>query len=304
VGVDDGNVYRINNVFKGTPTLAGSPWPVNINVPSFHLSSPVLDGELGLLMIGSASGSLYQIDVNSGIILNVLQVGANGNGGANPGIVAPPIVDVANGTTFVVSADNGTNAVLEQVDTASLTELATAAIGLGAASPDNGVTAGTALNLFEPAVTNSYFSDPSTGTIRICGTSPLDTSPWQYGFPFIGRVMQTDPSVFAPLVTSSTAARCTAWTEFFNPNVAGGTDYFFFGLTQDCTDIAGGPADGCVAEVTGTGTDVVISTINGGPSGIVIDNFADPVAFPQASSIYFTAIRQNTAYKFTQDGLQ
>jgi hypothetical protein len=40
--------------------------------------------------------------------------------------------------------------------------------------------------------------------------------------------------------------------------------------------------------------------VSGGPSGIVVDNYSTE---PQASSIYFTAATADTAYKFTQDGL-
>jgi hypothetical protein len=293
VGVNNGNVYQITGVFNGTPTLSGSPWPVSVNAAAFHLSSPVLDGVRGLLMVGSANGNLYQIDTTSG---GVVALGVGGVG-TNPGIVAAPIVDVANGTTFVVTANDGISAALVQVNTATMVQAAKAEIGLGAHG-------GTALNLYEPAVSNGYFTDPSTGVIRICGTGALDTSPWQYAFGFTGTTMHNINVTGFPqplLTDGTTAARCTGWTEFFNPNVGGGTDFFFFGLTQDCTILGGGAADGCVAEVTGNGTTPTIATVPGGPSGIVIDNFSTDA---QASNIYFTAVTSSTAYKFTQNGLQ
>jgi hypothetical protein len=109
--------------------------------------------------------------------------------------------------------------------------------------------------------------------------------------------MKTTPAGSLQLLTS-TAARCTGWTEFYNPNVSGGTDFFFFGLTQDCT--ATGAAGGCVVAHTGANT-YTKATVDGGPSGIVIDNYSTA---GQASSIYFTAEKIDTAYKFTQNGLQ
>jgi hypothetical protein len=112
--------------------------------------------------------------------------------------------------------------------------------------------------------------------------------------------MKTIPSFSQQLLTSTTA-RCTGWTEFFNPNIGItlGTDFFFFGLTQDCT--ATGAPGGCVAEITNSNTTMVTATVAGGPSGIVVDNYSTAV---QASSIYLTAETLQTAYKFTQNGLQ
>jgi hypothetical protein len=288
VGSDKGLMYKITGVFRGTPTLAGSPWPVTVST-NFHLTPPVLDAGLGMLMIGSANGSLYQINTATGA-LSARAVGQRG--GTSPGIVAPPIVDVTNGTTFVVSANDGISAVLVQVDTATLTQLAKARIGLGSAGF-------TVLNLYEPAFTNQYYNDPSSGNIRLCGTGALDTTPWQYAFGFTGRTMRTTVSFSQQLLTSADA-RCTGWTEIFNPNVNGGTDFFFFGLTQDCTAPGNGFADGCVV-ARSSNTTINTVTVDGGPSGIVVDNYS---ASPQASSIYLTAGRLNVAYKFTQNGLQ
>jgi len=145
-------------------------------------------------------------------------------------------------------------------------------------------------------VDNAYFTNPSSGNIRVCGTDAVTTAPWQYAFGFSGQTMLTTSS-FSQLLISSTAARCTAWTEFFNPNINGGTDFFFFGLTQDCTGIG---TSGCVVERL-SDTSLITADINGGPAGIIVDN--DSVA-PQASSIYTSAVKLNVAYKFTQNGLQ
>jgi len=287
VGSNDGKVYKITGVFKGTPTLAGAPWPVTV-ATNHTLTSPVLDSGLGRLMVGdSTNGNLYQINTATGA-LATLSVGA----GVGKGILAAPIVDVTNGTTFVVSGNDGTTAVLVEVDTASMTQLSKARIGQGGAG-------GTAINLYEPALSNNYYITPTSGVIRLCGTGVADNTPWQYAFGFTGRTMHSIPAFSQQLLTS-TAARCTGWTEFFNLNIGVlGTDFFFFGLTEDCT--AAGAPGGCVAKITDTNTTPTTATVNGGPSGIIIDNYSTAA---QASSIYLCAGKVNTAYKFTQNGLQ
>jgi hypothetical protein len=292
VGSDNGLVYKITGVFHGTPMLSGSPWPVQAGI--LHLTSPVLDSVRGALMVGSANGNLYRIDTATGVLSGALPVGA----GASSGIVAPPIVDVTNGTTFVVSANDGAaSAVLVEANTATMLLMTKGQIGLGAHG-------GTSLNIHSPAVSNLYFNSPSNGVIRVCGTGPADATPWQYAFKFTGNTMHPMPSVSQPIPTNpanSTAARCAGFTEFFNPNAGDlGTDYFFFGLTKDCTALGGD--FGCVAEFTDADPSTILkTTVSGGPSGIIVDNYS---LSPQASSIYFTAEGINTAYKFTQAGLQ
>jgi hypothetical protein len=80
-------------------------------------------------MVGSANGSVYQIDTTLGAIVGTLAVGV----GTGSGFWDPPIVDVTEGTTFVVNANTGGpsgTAVLVQADTtAALALLSTAKIG-------------------------------------------------------------------------------------------------------------------------------------------------------------------------------
>ena len=286
VGADNGLVYKIHPVFNGTPALV-SGWPVTLS-SNVRLTPPVLDKNLGLLLVGSQNGTLYSINTTTRAVKSLV-VGKSG--ATNPGILAPPIVDVAHGTTFVVSSNNGTSAVFEEVDTASLTALATANIGIGSKS-------GTAVNLYQPAFDNNYFNNPSTGRVRLCGTGTgTDITPRQYAFGFTGRVMNTAP-VFSQQLSTTTTARCTGWTEFYNPNINGGTDYFFFGLTTGCPTSA---TSGCVVERL-SDTSLVTFNLPGGPSGIVIDNYSTDA---QASSIYLTdQATPNAAYKLTQNGLQ
>ena len=111
---------------------------------------------------------------------------------------------------------------------------------------------------------------------------------------------------FTRQLSTSTTDRCSGWTEFFNPNVgaAPGTDFFFFGLTQDCTTKLGGTSTtGCLVALgtDGVSTTTTTAPVVGGPSGIVIDNYSTK---PGGSSLYLTSVTQNDAYKFTQSGLQ
>ncbi len=287
VGADDGRIYKITGVFKGTPALAGPPWPVTIS-PNVRASTPVLDKNLGLVLVGSQNGTFYSINT-AGTTVKSLVVGRSG--ATNPGILAAPIVDVTNGTSFVVSANDGTSGVLVQVNSATMTQMTKGRIGQASHS-------GTAISLFQPAFSNDYFTNPAAGVARLCGTGAANNTPFQYAFGFTGITMNAAPVSSAQLLTSTTA-RCTGWTEFFNPNVgAGGTDFFFFGLTADCT---GAGTSGCVVARNADGS-LTTKNITGGPSGVVVDNSSTAA---QASNIYLTGAQvPNTAYKFTQNGLQ
>ncbi len=286
VGVDGGLLYKVTGVFNGTPTLAGSPWPITVSA-GHQLTPPVLDSAQQLLMVGSADGDLYQIDAESGAVAAAV-VGALGS--TSHGISAPPIVDITDGTTFVVDADDGTSAVLVELETSTLSQLAKGQIGEGGSG-------GTASSISQPAFNNDYYNDPSTGQILLCGTGASDLTPWEYAFSFTGTTMNT-PAVFSQQIVNSTNATCTDWVEFYNPNVNGGTDFFFFGLTADCT---GTGTSGCVVASTVEGAPFTTTNVNGGPSGIIVDNYSTAV---QAASIYLSAEGSSTAYKFTQNGLQ
>lgn len=299
VGTDDGKVHKITGVFTGSPALDPTPWPVQ--VAAGHLSSPVLDENLSVLMIGSANGNLYQINTSTGV-LNATPIGS----GPGKAIVAPPIVDITNGTTFVVTSDLGYAAGLVQVRTSTMVPMSTAELGEGSSG-------GASITLYEPAVSHAYFTAPagnlSGAIITLCGTGVSDTTPWQYAFGFSGITMNESP-VFKQQLLTSTASGCGEWTEFYNPNINGGTDFFFFSLTENCTSSTGGLVSGCAAEETNltpaTTTPITPLKVNieGGPSGIVVDNYANPATYFQASSIYFSAADQDYVYKLTQSGLQ
>jgi hypothetical protein len=177
-----------------------------------------------------------------------------------------------------------------QADTSSLAELQRGRIGAGS-------TTGTAVNIYDGAFNDNYYNDPNSGALFLCGTGPADTTPWRYFFLFTGRVMNASPSSAVQLVPS-TSSRCSPITEFFNKNIgANGTDFFFWGLTTECT---GPGTPGCA--ISRNNFDVITTADEpGGTSAIIIDNNS---TLGQASSIYFTnQADPKAAVKLTQNGL-
>jgi hypothetical protein len=286
VGANNGRLYKITGVFKGTPTLAGAPWPVLINAGR-QLTAPVLDQVTRNIFIGDARGILWSVNADTPTNIKFLHVGLAG--GTNSGILDAPIVDSDNGTVFAFSANDGTSAVVVQADTATLAQLRKGRIGMGS-------TGGTNVDIYDGAFNNNYFNNPANGAIFLCGTGAADTTPWRYFFTFNGRIMKANPSS-SQQILNSTTSRCSPITEFFNPHVgANGTDFFFWGMTSNCV----GPA-GCVMSRTNSDVVLTVSESNG-TSAIIIDNVSTA---PQASSIYFTnQSGPRHAVKLTQNGLQ
>jgi len=288
VGADDGKLYKITGVFNGTPTLAGPRWPVTV-AANRRLTAPVLDHITRNIFVGDARGFLWSVNVDNPALKAFVAVGLPG--AVNPAILDGPLVDSDNGTVFAVSSNDGASAVIVQADTSSLAQLRRGRIGAGS-------TTGTSVNIYDGAVNNNYFNNPSTGGLFLCGTGAADTTPWRYFFQFTGRVLNASPSSSVQLLPSIDA-RCSPITEFFNKNIGvTGTDFFFWGLSTECT---GPTTPGCVMSRNNF---EVVTTVNqpGGTSSIIIDNNG---AAGQASNIYFTD--QGTprrAVKLTQNGLQ
>jgi hypothetical protein len=286
VGADDGRLYKITGVFKGTPSLAGAPWPVLIN-NNRRLTGPVLDQLTGNIFVGDARGILWSVNANAPATIRSLNVGLAG--ATNPAIFDPPIVDVDNGTVFAISSNDGTSAVVVQADTSTLAQLTRARIGQGS-------TGAFTANLYGGAFTDAYFNNPASGFLFLCGTGGADTTPWRYSFGFTGRILNAAPASSGQIL-NFIDSRCSPITEFFNPNIgATGTDFFFWGMTSNCVG-----ASGCIMSRTTSDVVLTVSESNG-TSSIIIDNVSTAA---HASSIYFTnqgAPRR--AVKLTQNGLQ
>jgi hypothetical protein len=124
---------------------------------------------------------------------------------------------------------------------------------------------------------------------------------------FLNNQFVTIASLVGPgPLHSGFTANFTA-SSYFNSSDTGtvgpGTDFFFFGLTGDCATLLSGSPTGCVVAIANNAGTITTTTapVFSGTSGIVVDNYSTAA---QASSIYLNALGNNTAFKFTQEGLQ
>jgi hypothetical protein len=249
----------------------------------------VLDQNTGFLYVGSSGGTLFAVDSATATTVHSLAVSTGV--GTSPGIQDSPMVDSSNGLVYAITANNGVTAAIVQADAVTLLLKATAALGRGS-------TTGTTMTLFDGALDNNYFTSPSTGSLLVCGTAAAGLQPVLYTFGFLSDATLNPAPVTQTQIVPSTRARCSPITEFFNPNVNGGTDFFFFGLSIDCF---GTGSIGCVQSRQSVGTPPAPFAVGNGISGIVVDNSSTA---GQASSLYFTnEANAARAFKLTQAGL-
>jgi hypothetical protein len=180
--------------------------------------------------------------------------------------------------------------VVVQADTTTLTAKATVNIGEGS-------TAGTTVNLYDGDFDNAFYTSQNTGHFVVCGTKNNSQAPYRYRLPVTGGLITTDSTPVQ--ISTSAAARCGPITNFFNPNIGAGTDYFFWGVTSNCVGTAG-----CIMELANA-TTVTTAAETNGTSGVIIDNEATAA---QESNIYFASQggtqATRLAVKLTQSGLQ
>jgi hypothetical protein len=292
VGSNNGRVYKVTGVFKGTPALAGGVWPKLI-AANQRLTSPVFDDVTNKLFVGANNGNVYSVSADDvSTALTILPAGTTGQ--LNPGVLDAPIVDSTAGTLLVVSSNDSNSAVVVQADTSSLTQMGRLSLGLGS-------TGGTAVDLYAGDFDNAYFNDPATGHLLLCGTAPTTRIPTLYNVSFDASAQMTTIAQ-STAVSTNQAARCGPITEFYNANINGGTDFFFFGVTRNCS-VGTGVTNGCVMSqrTDSGGTTLIAAPARAGTSGIIPDNDSTQ---PNASSIYFSNEGANPiAVKLTQQGL-
>lgn len=290
VGLDNGRLYKITGVFNGTPTVvAGGGWPILI-VNGTVLGSPLLDVANGTMFIGANNGRVYAVNVNSPGAVTTIQVGRTG--GANPSIYDSPVLDATAGTVFAVTSNDNvlTGASVVQFDANNFSIVTRVLIGEGS-------TGGTNVNLYDGDFDDAYYTNPASGHMLVCGTGAADATPYRYLLGFnAGGVLQPGSSV---QLSTNGNARCSPVTEFFNSNINGGTDFFFWSLTRNCPTLGN---QGCVMALANNTTQT-FAQVTGGTSGIIIDNTY--VTKDGGSSIYFSSLANpSIAVKFTQLGLQ
>jgi hypothetical protein len=296
VGTNNGKIFKITNVFNGTPALAGAPWPLTA---SGNITGAVYDQNTGNVFASSRNGRLFGFN-SSGTALTGSPIRV-GDGTTDGGIADPPIVDSLNGFVYAMSGSSfssgGANGIVEQVKATDFTSVRSTPVGNGGAQI-----------IHSGDFNDAYFSQSTnqTGTalewfLYVCGSASGGSNPVLYRVGFdASRNMNT--SVNGTTVTlSASSEACSPLTEFINS-----TDRLFFGVTT--TDVVG--YYDISSSTTPTLDSAGLIAFDGGPSGIIIDNVS---SVNQASSIYFAQLDSAAtacgagnfcAIKLTQSGLQ
>ena len=300
VADDNGRLYRIKNVFLGTPAL---DFCVSVS-PGNMLSSPVYDsGSNKVVVSDGQSVFAYSVGAAGFTAAGSITVAANPNS-----IVQSPVLDSTNGFVYVFSSSDtsNTNAIVSQMPL-SLATHTDVPIG-----PGNGSFA-----ILDGAFDNAYYDlGPSGGTLYACGTQPAhDSKPALYSISFQANgtinttpVMNGNPKINGGINPNG---GCSPLTEFYD----GANDRLFLGTGIPSN--AGGANRVTMwninARLTSTATNPSATAGNeiGGASGITVDNVSPQ---PQASSIYFGTLGVSggspcgtnlyCAVKLTQGALQ
>ncbi len=298
LAADNGRLYRIKDVFLGTPTV---DFCVTVNAGA-ALTSPVYDFASNKVFISDGSRVYaYTVGATSFTAAGSIAV-------ASGGIVLSPIVDVTNGFVYVFSRDNigNTAAIISQMPE-SLASHVDVAIG-----PIHPLANGFIL---DGAFDIKYFNSPSTGSLYACGTDPANSAnPALYTISFgAGGVMNTTAVMSANrnINPGGRNGECSPLLEFFD----GVNDRLFIGAgnpgsTNGANAVTMWNINSRITSTTATPA-AVASPYYGGTSGFAVDNLSTQ---PQAASIYFGTLARSAttacgasqycAVKLTQSALQ
>lgn len=282
-GSASGYLYKIKNVFSGTPTIV---WSAAINaVPS----APVYDTVSNKIFFTDGNGRIDFVTDNgsSPSAVSYSSVLAAGTISENP-----VVVDSTNQKVYACFNSNGTNAIVVQAPTsmASSTSVAVGAASTYYTGP------------YGPEFNNAWYTGSGTPLMYVVGTG-TGVLPTLYSVGFTGGVMNTTVTSSAALTTG--AADASSLTEFHNATL--NKDYLFVGVSNNCVATTGGGTAGCVMslDITGGFPTVNAGTIAlaaaGGTTGIVVDNQSSS---GQASSIYYATKTGTSLVKATQSALK
>jgi hypothetical protein len=336
VGDDNGVLHKFTGVFYGAPAeVNDGSWPIAVNATAGAiLSSPVFDAGSGNIYVGDATGQLsYVQDTNSTVgscatapAPPCLGATSQALGGA---IVDAPLVDSALGTVYAFEGTDSTN-------NGSVYEFDATLAAWSVTTPVGG-TSSNASHIHAGAFDNGYLNDPNgNGVLYVCGKDP------NYGDrPAIHQItisngQMNNYSDGRLLLVSGSNEECSPVTEIYN--TASSTEWLFFSVGRNANQTSNGCSTnsstrGCLMALNltnlgGSANWPPANVDNGYPlptgstygassSGIVVDNVASSSAYPQASSIYFTFIRNSISparcngtsgvgcgVKLTQSGLQ
>ncbi|MBZ5648427.1 MAG: hypothetical protein LAN37_14530 [Acidobacteriia bacterium] len=219
VTADNGILYRIKNVFSGTPAV---DYCITVSAGT-KLTAPVYDPVSGKVFVSDGQ-SIYGFKPGAGSFTASGQIQVAGTAGS---IVRPVTVDVSFGFVYAFSSHNvaNTNAIVSQmpVSLASKVDAAIGPVPTGAA-PKNAI--------YEGAFDNAYFaSGPSAGSLYACGTQASAAAKRAlYRITFgVSGTMNAAPAMSddTNLDSGSTpAGTCSPASEFFD----GTKDRLFVGM--------------------------------------------------------------------------
>jgi hypothetical protein len=310
VGADNGELYRITGVFRGTPTL---DYCITVTAGA-SLTSPVYNSVNNTVYVSDGhSVFAYTAGATGFTLVKSIAVADTAVAG-NP-IILSPIVDSTNGFVYVFSSADATNAhsIVSQMNLA-LTSQVNVDIGLPLSSNVG--------YMMDGDFDNAYFTAGPTsgaGTLYACGTEATNSSkPSLYALSFSSPngTINTTPAMSdnRNINTGTPNGSCSPLLDFFD----GTTDRLFVGAGSD----TGTTGSNMVTEwnvntriASNTTTPTATATGQwGGTSAFTIDNVSTTY---QAASIYFGTLRpppngtttpcgtkEFCAVKLTQTGLQ
>jgi hypothetical protein len=312
IGADNGKLYKITGVFKGTPAVA---YCVTVKANAL-LTSPVYDQISNQVFISDGFKVYSYTPGTTGFTAgSSITVSAATTG--DP-IVLSPIVDTFNGFVYVFSSSgtgttNKSNTVVSQLNLALSSQTQTA-IG-----PQAGVF------FLDGDFDDAYFTNgPKTGagTLYACGTQPggtTGTKPSLYAISFASPngIMNTTPAMSNDVNingTTNPTGTCSPLLDFFD----GTTDRLFVGAgVYNATTGANLVTEwNTTTRITSNTTkpNATATGYWGGTSAFTIDNVNPD---PQTTSIYFGTLQppptgtttpcgagNYCAVKLTQSGLQ
>ena len=280
-GTGSGYLYKIGNVFSGSPTIL---WSIPITaVPS----APLYDFKTNQIFFTDSNGQIdYVTDIGptSSVVYTVVAAGTTSENSV--------IIDITNEMVYACFNSNGTNAIVVQAP-ASMTSSTTVPVG----APGTTYT-----GPYGVAFNNAFYTGSGTPILYVAGTGS-GMLPTLYSVGFSGAVLDPTSVTSAELATG--AADASPVTEFYNATLA--TDYLFVGVTNNCAATTGGGPAGCVMSLDITSGFPTINASTpalaaaGGTTGIIVDNES---GVTQASSIYYATKTGASLVKATQSGLQ
>ncbi|HEX8815255.1 MAG TPA: hypothetical protein VF753_07130 [Terriglobales bacterium] len=310
IGADNGILYRISNVFSGTPAVE---YCITVKSGAL-LTSPVYDEVSNQVFVSDGySVYAYTPGASSFTAGGSMVVASSSSTNKDP-IVLSPVVDTLDGFVYVFSATDSTNkfSVAAQLNLA-LTSQATADIG-----PEQ-----TSQFILDGDFDNDYYYydvKSGLGTLYACGTQTANAAaPALYSLTFTpGTGILSSTTAMSDNVningSSNPNGTCSALLDFYD----GTNDRLFvgtgnYGATTGANLVTEWSTNSRITSSTATPQNTA-SGYWGGTTAFTVDNVTPA---PQTTSIYFGTLQppptgtttpcgasQYCAVKLTQAGLQ